>query len=1569
MSRCSSSAWALVALVFSLVTVTRAVPSVPSSSSATATAYSRMTLSFPGTADGSGDALETIIVGSTDPDYGTLYTDEGLTTTVSTLGVTTACANAGNVTGRRLTSQTAYYVAPNATATCDTTETRRTIVTSLTYRLIDVAGNCSDESSINITVKVFDASLSRFVRACKAMWVTRSEDMNTIDAVDWWNPNLTLPLTGTDAENNGQFMKQANSSSVVYGWGDNGMKQLSLGDDISRTFPETNTNFAQVKQFTYIAATLSGETVFGIEHESGYVWGWGYDARRVLGLEKVTPSASTIAAQPVRIGSLALITKLAAGAFHVVAMTESGKVYTWGADDLGQLGRGWMPGMLQSIKSDSFKKSKSLPARVVNNGFRGVVTVDIASGEFHTLALTSSGDIWAWGSNIEGQLGLKPCEISKYGNGLGECRESAPEMPYTDSPQIVAVGANVTFSAIAAGARYSMALTAADETGAGGGRVFVWGYGEHGQLGLVLDGRNVERALVPQPLTTLGDEVIVFIAAGESHVAAIASTGELYTWGSNTFGQLGHGDRVDRGKPTKVQILSDANIKIHSVSCGRSHTVAVSDYGEVFTWGSNEYGQLGTEPRPADDTERNMTLTLRGWSRSSSVSSRRRLLAVYGSSTTSKTIFSAFSDFQDASGRSGSSNAELSALVMGAARPFKGGYVSKTELGLYGDIEYVATPVIVAALQQVTAVVAAGGSSFALRLSCNVGYERDITTGRCTACSAGSYTNDFTSFACQACPVGQYQDGRASSSCKLCEAGQYAQTTGSSACSFCAAGKFVPFEGSFSSIFCEDCPRGTKSVANGSQTCTPCAKGEYQDSIGQSTCKVCPAGTFNDRMGSRQEADCVKCPPGTFAENNGSATCTPCPAGFDADVAGASACQRCALGKYSPGGQPQCTPCPVGTSGNVTAVMTSVDECVLCALGFYMNAPGAEACLSCEVGTYSDTQGAAKCTPCPVGYEAKIDVRNGTSLGQACQVCGTGKYNAIAGGSCTVCNEGTYQDQTGQSECKKCPIGKEGSTAGAQSIDDCVNCAAGYESKYEGMVKCTPCAMGFYGTGDRDDTSACQQCPAGTYSQQISSTTIEDCEECPAGFFSQGDKPCEQCPAGQYQANTAQSSCDLCPAGTYLESTGAKSEGECLPCNPGTFSATAGSVTCTQCAAGSYAAAERLEACVQCPVGTISTVVGSQTEDDCLPCPAGSTSDGEGKTTCTPCAAGSYRTAESAECVPCPAGTYSNVPGASSEAACLPCPAGSFSNLVGQTVCTQCAAGTYQAVLGSTECVGCPAGTSSGVDGAETSSTCQPCAPGTFSDVVGSFVCDNCVAGTFMPTAGNSSCINCPAGTYSTVEGSSTASNCLLCTAGQYSLEAATTCADCDPGSYAPNPGTALCDACPAGTYGDEQGGTNIDVCLPCPIGRYSSIEGAQECLPCPAGKFGNETGLSECYSCLPGTFSTVTGAVTGDETVCTPCATGTSSFLGGKSSCTPCDPGTYADVTGSINCTKCGPGTYGVAVGATKLSACKRCPLYRFNSTLGSSSIEDCVYYHSATSRSSVIVAFALAIVALAIL
>jgi alpha-tubulin suppressor-like RCC1 family protein len=220
----------------------------------------------------------------------------------------------------------------------------------------------------------------------------------------------------------------------------------------------------------------------------------------------------------------------------------------WGRNDFRQLGTG-----------SNAPDRHPIPVEVV--GLQGVKA--IAAGCWHSMALLEDGTVWTWGHNGQGQLG----------NG------TTVEI---FNPVMVSNLKGVT--AIAAGIRHCLALL--DD-----GTVWAWGNNNVGQLG---DGTNTARST---PVRVMNIANVKAISAGhtgeadQSFCMALLNDGTVWAWGYNDSGQLGDGTYNTSNKPTEVSNLAGTAVK--AIAAGGWHAVALLQDGSIWTWGRNQYGQLG----------------------------------------------------------------------------------------------------------------------------------------------------------------------------------------------------------------------------------------------------------------------------------------------------------------------------------------------------------------------------------------------------------------------------------------------------------------------------------------------------------------------------------------------------------------------------------------------------------------------------------------------------------------------------------------------------------------------------------------------------------------------------------------------------------------------------------------------------------------------------------------------------------------------------------------------------------------------------------------------------------------
>ena len=326
--------------------------------------------------------------------------------------------------------------------------------------------------------------------------------------------------------------------SHLWVWGHNIYGQLVSSTDKNIPFqlPIGDEKYSQIS----IGGSV-GPSFFAIDN-NGYLWSWGNNyLYGQLGdgttSNKISPEQITNGPEKYR--------QVSAGTDHTLAIDEDGHLLAWGSSYYGQLGDG------RPSSSTISEYSSFIPEQIGTEKY-----IQIAAGSDYSLAIDEYNHIFSWGHNLSGQLG---------------------DGTYTDRNEPVQVGLDANWIAIAAGVSHSLAIK-------NDGTLWAWGSNNFGQIG---DGTSTYRK---SPVQVSIDTDWISVSAGNNYSIAIKKNGTLWAWGSNNYGQLGDGTNTNQNEP--MQVGSDIDWASASAS-ENNHSLAMKKDGTLWSWGSNNYGQLG----------------------------------------------------------------------------------------------------------------------------------------------------------------------------------------------------------------------------------------------------------------------------------------------------------------------------------------------------------------------------------------------------------------------------------------------------------------------------------------------------------------------------------------------------------------------------------------------------------------------------------------------------------------------------------------------------------------------------------------------------------------------------------------------------------------------------------------------------------------------------------------------------------------------------------------------------------------------------------------------------------------
>ncbi|KAA8589723.1 hypothetical protein FQN60_013088 [Etheostoma spectabile] len=232
---------------------------------------------------------------------------------------------------------------------------------------------------------------------------------------------------------------------------------------------------------------------------------------------------------------------------HYLALSSNGEVFSWGCGDGGRLGHG-----------DTTYLEEPTMIAAFNGKQTGKHVVHIACGSTYSAAITAEGELYTWGRGNYGRLG----------HGSSEDQTT---------PMLVTALKGLKVVDVACGSGDAQTLSVTEN-----GQVWSWGDGDYGKLGR----GGSDGCKTPKLVEKLQDLDIVKVCCGSQFSVALTKDGQVYTWGKGDNQRLGHGTDEHVRYPKFLDSLQGK--KVVDISVGSTHCLALTDDGEVHSWGSND---------------------------------------------------------------------------------------------------------------------------------------------------------------------------------------------------------------------------------------------------------------------------------------------------------------------------------------------------------------------------------------------------------------------------------------------------------------------------------------------------------------------------------------------------------------------------------------------------------------------------------------------------------------------------------------------------------------------------------------------------------------------------------------------------------------------------------------------------------------------------------------------------------------------------------------------------------------------------------------------------------------------
>ena len=369
----------------------------------------------------------------------------------------------------------------------------------------------------------------------------------------------------------GDHMLLLKSDGTVWGWGNNGSGQLGTGNTTASPTP------VQVSGLTGVVDVVARQGGLSMALKAdGTVWVWGNNSGDLIGS---TTSGGVFNYTPTLVSSLNSMVGIAAAfdGFTAFATDTTGKVWSWGSNNNGELG-------------DGTTNRHSAPSAIT--GLDNVVQVVATSDQ--VAALRKDGTVFSWGYN-------NSADSLRVGQSLGSYAKAS----LASVPTLASLDAS---NSNTSGLFWGIDLQ---------GRAMSWGDTNSGLLTCNQDTGNTSTSALAQPYFPTGLTGIKQVAGGGTYALFLNTSSAVSGCGYNADGELGDGSTkstTTSSTPPKYGPVTTlglpSNVNVVSVSAGVYASAAILEDGRVFTWGRVSGGLSGVLPQPSVDNTQAVALAI-----------------------------------------------------------------------------------------------------------------------------------------------------------------------------------------------------------------------------------------------------------------------------------------------------------------------------------------------------------------------------------------------------------------------------------------------------------------------------------------------------------------------------------------------------------------------------------------------------------------------------------------------------------------------------------------------------------------------------------------------------------------------------------------------------------------------------------------------------------------------------------------------------------------------------------------------------------------------------------------------